>query len=166
MMSQFKLPAAAQTAAINRVSPPQPGDTLRVCQSELNASLCTLSSLATSPVTSYRCLRTAVLWKEPHLVQRPAAAPPAAAAARSSTGVCRSSRGRSAAASAARCKWHRQQQLHAGQVHGERLGACTGQPSAAVCHVSCLCNGLVHGFRSNASEQPSYQSMHECMTSA
>jgi hypothetical protein len=46
MMSQFRLPAAAQTAAINRVSPSQPGDTLRVCHSELNASLCTLSSLA------------------------------------------------------------------------------------------------------------------------
>jgi hypothetical protein len=46
MMSQFRLPAAAQTAAINRVSPPLPGDTLRVCQSETNASLCTLSSLA------------------------------------------------------------------------------------------------------------------------
>jgi hypothetical protein len=92
--------------------------------------------------------------------------PPAAAAARSRTGVCRSCCGRSAAASAARYKWNRQQQLHAGQVHGERLGACTGQPSAAVCHVSCRCNGLVHGFRSNASEQPSYQSMLECMASA
>lgn len=47
-MSQCRSPAAAQSAAINRVSPPLPGDTLRVLEpDERNVQrLCTLCGLA------------------------------------------------------------------------------------------------------------------------